>query len=81
MVKQVGNSIVGDVDVVESYTHSWYSLTVHPTTYYRKMNALSESLDVIQGLCAEIDLGSRVVIRFSDKADMYAFHQKHLEYI
>lgn len=81
MVKQIGNFLVGDVSGLESYTSDWFSVTLHPTTYYRRLDDMSMSLDAIRGMCAEIDTGESVVIRFSDKSDMTAFYKRHHEYI
>jgi len=54
---------------------------MHPTSYYRRQEEISESLKKSKGLYAEIDQGQFVVIRFSEKDDVTAFHRKHHEYL
>jgi hypothetical protein len=57
------------------------SVRLHPTTFYRRIDEFYESLSKAKGLYAEIDMGQFVVIRFSEKDDVTAFHRRHHEYI
>jgi len=80
-MKQQGHCITGDPIRVGSYTANWMSVRMHPTSYYRRQEEILESLKKLKGFYAEIDMGQFVVIRFSDKDDVTAFHKCHHEYL
>ncbi len=80
-MKQQGKCIVGDPISVDGYTADWMSVRVHPTTFYRRQEAIQQTLDTIKGLYAEIDMGQYVLLRFSEKEDVTRFHRNHHEYI
>lgn len=80
-MKQQGRCIVGDPIIIDSYTSEWESVRLHPATFYRRFDDFQKGLNSIKGLYAEIDMGQYVVIRFSEKADMTAFHKRHHEYV
>lgn len=80
-MKQKGHCIVGDIVSVDSFTSNWLSVKLHPATFYRRMNEFQESFKLVKGLYAELDLGQYVVIRFSEKDDVTAFHRCHHEYL
>lgn len=80
-MKQIGKCITGDPIRVGGYTADWMSVRMHPTIYYRRQEEIIESLKKTKGLYAEIDQGQFVVIRFSEKDDVTAFHRKHHEYL
>jgi len=80
-MKQQGKCIVGDPIQVDSYTSNWMSVRIHPTSYYRRQDEILEGLKKSKGLYAELDMGQFVVIRFSEKEDMTAFHRRHHEYV
>jgi hypothetical protein len=80
-MKQQGRCIVGDPIILDSYTSNWESVKLHPATFYRRFDDFQKGLNTIKGFYAEIDMGQYVVIRFSEKADMTAFHKRHHEYV
>lgn len=80
-MKQQGKCITGNPISVDSFTHDWMSVRMHPTSYYRRQEEILESLNKSKGLYAEIDQGQFVVIRFSEKDDVTAFHRRHHDYI
>lgn len=80
-MKQQGKCIVGDPVQVDNYTADWMSVRIHPTSYYRRQDEILEGLKKTKGLYAELDMGQFVVIRFSEKEDMTAFHRRHHEYV
>jgi hypothetical protein len=80
-MKQLGKCIIGEHRVVDSYTTDWMSVKLHPTTYYRRQEDIQPTLDNIKGLYAELDMGQYIILRFSDKDDVTAFHRNHHEYI
>ena len=80
-MKQKGKSIIGDPVQVDNYTTDWTSIRLHPSVFYRRQEELRKGFKLVKGLYAEIDMGQFVVIRFSEPADMTAFHQRHREYI
>lgn len=80
-MKQDGRCIVGNPISVDSYTADWNSVRLHPATFYRRYDEFQQGLNTVKGLYAEIDLGQFVVIRFSEKDDMTAFHRRHHEYV
>lgn len=80
-MKQIGNCINGDPIILDSYTNKWESVRLHPTTFYRHADEIQKGYKSIKGLYAEIDMGQFVVIRFSEKSDLTAFHRRHHEYI
>ena len=80
-MKQQGKCITGNPIQFDSYTSGCMSVRMHPTSYYRRQEEISESLKKSKGLYAEIDQGQFVVIRFSEKDDVTAFHRKHHEYL
>lgn len=80
-MKKIKNCIVGEVIKVMDYTEGWYTIQVHPTTFYRRINQIHKSLNSINGLYAEIDYGSCVCIRFSDQSDGEKFRVENEEYI
>lgn len=80
-MKQQGKCIVGDPIQVDNFTADWMSVRIHPTSYYRRQEEILEGLKNSKGLYAELDLGQFIVIRFSEKDDMTAFHRRHHEYV
>ena len=80
-MKQQGRCIVGDPTRVEGYTSGWMSVKVHPGTFYRREDAILESLDTIKGYYAQLDMGQFILLRFSDKDDVTKFHRLHHEYL
>jgi hypothetical protein len=80
-MKQQGRCIVGNDISVNSYTSDWISVKLHPTTFYRRYEEFQKGLDTVAGLYAELDMGQYVLLRFSEKADVTAFHKRHHEYL
>lgn len=80
-MKQQGQCITGDPIRVDSFTSDWMSVKLHPTTFYRRIDEFQKSFESVKGLYAEIDMGQFVVIRFSEKDDVTAFHRRHHEYL
>ena len=80
-MKQKGREIVGDSNKVESYTNGWAQVRVHPIVFYRRYDTFAKGFKSVKGLYAELDLGQFVSIRFSEKADVTAFHRLHHEYL
>ncbi len=80
-MKQKGNFIIGDPVKVDRYTADWLSVHLHPTTYYRHLERFDKGFAKVKGLCAEIDNGFAIVIRFSHKEDLTEFHRLHHDYI
>ena len=80
-MKQKGKCITGDPIIVDSYTSDWETVRLHPTIFYRRQDEFQKGLKTVKGLYAEIDMGQFVVIRFSEKADMTAFHKRHHDYV
>lgn len=80
-MKQQGKYISGNHTQVNSYTAGWESVRIHPTSYYRRQDEFLAGLTKSKGLYAELDMGQFVVIRFSEKDDMTAFHQRHHTYV
>lgn len=80
-MKQQGRCITGDPIRVDSFTSDWMSVKLHPTTFYRRLEQFDQGFENMKGLYAEIDMGQFVVIRFSEKDDVTAFHRRHHEYL
>lgn len=80
-MKQLGHCIVGDPIRVNSYTADWLSVRLHPTTFYRRLEEFDRGFEQVKGLYAELDLGQFVLIRFSEKDDLTAFHRRHHQYV
>lgn len=80
-MKQQGQCIIGDPIRIDSYTAGWMSIRLHPAMFYRRIEMFQDSLKKTKGLYAELDMGEFVVIKFSEKDDVTAFHRKHHEYI
>lgn len=80
-MKQKGQCIVGDANRVDNFTANWISVRLHPATFYRRVREFEDSYRHIKGFYAELDLGRYVVIRFSEKDDVTAFHRRHHEYM
>ena len=80
-MKQKGKRVTGDPIRVDSYTTDWQSVRIHPTIFYRRMEEIQQGFKSVKGLYAELDMGQFVVIRFSEKDDLTAFHRRHHEYI
>lgn len=80
-MKQQNRAIVGDTIKIDSYTSDWAQVRIHPTTYYRRYDSFLKGFKKVKGFYAELDLGSCVIIRFSDKDDVASFHKLHHEYI
>ena len=80
-MKQKGKCITGDPIIVDSYTSDWETVRLHPTTFYRRQDEFQKGFKTVKGFYAEIDMGQFVVIRFSEKADMTAFHKRHHDYV
>lgn len=80
-MKQQGKCIIGDPISVENFTADWMSVRMHPSTFYRRQDAIQDGFANVKGLYAELDLGQYISIRFSEKDDMTAFHRLHHEYI
>lgn len=80
-MKQQGKCIIGDPIRVDNFTANWMSVRIHPGTFYRHQEEIHDGFGNTKGLYAEIDLGQYIIIRFSEKDDMTAFHRRHHEYI
>lgn len=80
-MKQKGKEIVGDDIKVDSYTHDWIQVRIHPGIFYRRYDDFINSLKTVKGLYAEIDQGQYVSVRFSDKNDVTEFYRIHHEYL
>lgn len=80
-MKQQGKCIVGDPIRVDNYTADWLSVKLHPTTFYRRLDEIQAGFSTVKGLYTELDLGQFVVIKFSDKEDLTAFHRRHHAYL
>lgn len=80
-MKQQGQCIVGDVIKVDDYTSDWMQIQLHPTTFYRRYDQFSAGFDLVKGLYAELDLGSHISVRFTNKEDMTEFHRLHHAYL
>ncbi len=80
-MKQEGRCIIGDPVRLDSYTSDWLSVRLHPTIFYRRLAEFQKGFKTVKGLYAEIDMGQFVVIRFSEKTDLTAFHKRHHEYV
>jgi hypothetical protein len=80
-MKQNGKCLVGDPVRLERFTADWMSVKLHPTTFYRRLDEFYEGFSSSKGLYTEIDCGQYVLIRFSDKEDLTAFHRRHHSYI
>lgn len=74
-MKQKGKCIVGNQRNVDDYTADWMSVRIHPATFYRRMKEFQDSLDTTKGLYAELDMGSYILLRFSEKEDVTSFHR------
>lgn len=80
-MKQDGKCITGDPIRVERYTSDWLTVKLHPTTFYRRLEEFYNGFEEVKGLYAEIDCGQFVMVRFSEKDDLTAFHRRHHSYI
>lgn len=80
-MKQQGRCIVGDPVRVDNYTAGWTSVRVRPATFYRRLDEFQEGFKHVKGLYAEIDQGEFVIVKFSEKEDLTAFHRRHHQYI
>ncbi len=80
-MKQQGNCIVGDNNSVISFTQDWYTVRLHPTTFYRRLDRFHNGFDKVSGLYTLLDLGQYVLVRFSEHDDLTEFHRMHHEYI
>lgn len=80
-MKQQGKFIIGDPIRLESYTSDWPTVKIHPGTYYRRIREIEATFEKILGVCAELDMGQYVLIRFSNRDDLTMFHRHHHEYI
>ena len=74
-----GKCIIGDPIRINSFTADWMSVRLHPTTFYRRMEEFQEGFGKTKGLYTELDLGQFILIRFSEKEDLTAFHRRHHE--
>ena len=80
-MKQIGKCIVGDPIKINNVTRGWETVRLHPSVYYRRLDAFLDGLSTSKGLHAVADLGQFVLIRFSEKEDLTAFYRLHHEYI
>lgn len=80
-MKQHGAFITGDSIRVNDYTADWFSVRLHPGTFYRRYEQFSQGFSTINGLYTVIDLGQFVSVRFSEKDDLTSFHRLHHKYI
>lgn len=80
-MKQQGKCLIGDPIRLERFTADWLGVKLHPTTFYRRLDEFQDSFMENKGLHAEIDCGQYVLIRFSEKDDLTAFHRRHHPYL
>lgn len=73
--------VVGDLIIIDDYTSEWFTVNLHPTIFYRRMNEIQNSYKNVKGLYSEEDMGQYIVIRFLEKDDLTAFRRYHHEYI
>jgi len=80
-MRQQGKLIVGDVIRVDSYTKGWNQVRLHPSTFYRRIDAFEKGFESMKGLYTHLDLGQYISVRFSNKDDLTTFHRLHHEYL
>lgn len=80
-MKQNGNCIIGDPVRVGDFTSSWDTISMHPSTFYRRYDQIQENLNNVKGFYTKLDLGDFVLIRFSEKDDLDNFYKNNYEYI
>lgn len=80
-MKQQGKRLIGDPVRIERFTVDWETVRLHPTTYYRRIEEFLEGFDQVKGLYTDIDCGQYILIRFSEKDDLTAFHRRHHTYL
>lgn len=80
-MKQEGKFISGDPVRVERYTSDWLTIRLHPATFYRRFDEFQQGFSEVKGLYTEIDCGQYILVRFSDKEDLTAFHRRHHQYL
>lgn len=80
-MKQQGKCLTGDPIRVERYTADWFTVKLHPTTFYRRHDEFQEGFNKVKGLYTEIDCSQYVLVRFSEKEDLTEFHRRHHTYL
>jgi hypothetical protein len=80
-MKQLGKRLTGDPVRIERYTTDWLTVRMHPTTFYRRFDEFLEGFNSVKGLYTDIDCGQFILIRFSEKEDLTAFHRRHHAYL
>jgi hypothetical protein len=80
-MKQQGKRLTGDPVRIEQFTTDWLTVRLHPTTFYRRIDEFQEGFSLVKGLYTDIDCGQFILIRFSEKEDLTAFHRRHNAYL
>lgn len=80
-MKFIDRCLVGETVSVINFTEGWYAVSVHPTTFYRRIDEFHETLKHSRGHYAEIDFGETVQIKFSNHVDMIEFKRRNNEYV
>ena len=80
-MRQSGKCIIGETRAIDSYTSDWDSVRICPTVYYRRLSDFQDTLNNIEGMYTELDLGQYILIRFSNKDDLTKFHRCHHSFI
>jgi hypothetical protein len=80
-MKQIGHFVTGNFSSVDDYTSDWFTVKLHPCTFYRRIEEINITLDNVTGLYTKLDTGNNVVVRFSEKEDLTEFHRIHHAYI
>lgn len=80
-MRQQGNCIVGDSRTLESYTATWLTVKMHPTSFYRHNDEIQSTLEKLKGPYVELDMGQYILLRFAEKDDVTTFHRNHHSYI
>lgn len=80
-MRKINNCLIGDFVRVDSYTTGWYTIKLHPGTYYRRQAEFISTLKKNTGLYAELDAGDSVLIRFDNMSDVNNFYKQHYGYI
>lgn len=75
-MKQINKCITGTQVCIDNYTADWPSIKIHPTSFYKNYNDMTNKMKSIKGLYTFLDLGQYVVVRFSNEEDIRYFRKK-----
>lgn len=77
----VENEIVGNFYELVKFSSKWHEVRIHPTTYYRHLDEIKDTLKLLMDCYVMFDTEQAVILKFSAEIDRVNFKIAHSAYL